>query len=103
MYFIERIESIHYKNQNPTEVNEIPNSYDLRRGTAYYFTEKGNQLRQMPTYKADIEKEKKKKKDVYVHWKMKNVGKSTHLFPLEDTLTYYCGFVHFMATVMDSI
>ena len=60
MYFIERIESVHYKNPNPTEVNEIPNSYDLRRGT-----EKGNQLRQMPTYKADIELEKKKKKDVY--------------------------------------
>ena len=61
MYFIERVESVHYKNPNPTEVNEIPNSYDPRRGTAYYFTEKGNQLRQMPTYKADIELEKKKK------------------------------------------
>ena len=48
-YFIDRIESVHYKNPNPTEVNEIPNSYDPRT-TAYYFTEKGNQLRQMPTY-----------------------------------------------------
>ena len=64
MYFIDRIESVHYKNPNPTEVQEIPNSYDPRSGTAYYFTEKGNQLREMPTYKADIEKEINKK-EVY--------------------------------------
>ena len=64
-YFIDRIESVHYKNPNPTEVNEMPNTYDPRTGTAYYFTEKGNQLRQMPTYKVDMEKEKRKKKEVY--------------------------------------
>ena len=34
-----------------------------RTRTAYYFTEKGNQLREMPTNKADIEKNKQKKKD----------------------------------------
>ena len=65
MYFIDRIENVQYKNPNPTEIQEIPNSYDPKSGTAYYFTEKGNQLREMPTYKADIEKEKNKKKEVY--------------------------------------
>ena len=44
------------------EAQEILNSYAPRTGTAYYFTEKGNQLREMPTYEADIEKEKKKRK-----------------------------------------
>ena len=32
-----------------------------------------------------------------------NVGKSILWFLLEPTLTYSCGFVHSMGTVMDSI
>ena len=80
MYFIDRIESVHYKNPNPTQVQEIPNSYDLRSGTAYYFTEKGNQLREMSTYKADIEKEKIRRRRC-TQLMMSNAGRSTHLFP----------------------
>ena len=41
LYLIERIEAVHYKDSNPTEVQEIPNSYDPRTETAYYFTKKG--------------------------------------------------------------
>lgn len=60
-YLMERIKAIHVPDPNPTEIEEIFNSYDPRTGTAYYFTESGNQIRKMPTYQADLEKNKNKK------------------------------------------
>ena len=60
-YLIDRVEAVHYKDPNPTEVKEIANSYDPRTGTAYYFTERGNQLREMPTYQTDIENQRRNK------------------------------------------
>ena len=62
-YLIDKVESVHYRDPNPTEIREMPNTYDPRTGTAYYFTESGNQLREMPTYQADIEKDKRKKNE----------------------------------------
>ena len=60
-YLIDGIEAVHYKDPNPTEVKEIANSYDPWTGTAYYFTERGNQLREMPTYQTDSENQRRKK------------------------------------------
>ena len=62
-YLIDRVEGVHYKDPNPTEVKEIPNLYDPQTGRAYYyFNERGNQLREMPTYQTDFENEKRNKK-----------------------------------------
>ena len=61
-YLIKRVKDIHSLDPPRTEVKEIPNSYDPRIGTAYYFSEKGNQLREMPKYEAELENEKRKRK-----------------------------------------
>ena len=61
-YLIKRVKDIHSLDPAHTEVKEIPNSYDPRIGTAYYFSEKGNQLREMPKYEADLENQKRKRK-----------------------------------------
>ena len=45
------IEHLHLnRNLQVPEIEEIPNSYDPRKGVAYYFTPSGNQLRKMPGY-----------------------------------------------------
>ena len=51
VHLVNRIENLHHSRNRPTPpVDEIPNSYDPRKGVAYYFTESGNQLRRMPGY-----------------------------------------------------
>ena len=51
IYLVNRIENLHHSRNRPTPpVDEIPNSYNPRKGVAYYFTESGNQLRKMPGY-----------------------------------------------------
>ena len=51
LYLIQRIEFLHLSRNRPTpEVDELENSYDPRKGIAYYFTANGNQLRKMPKY-----------------------------------------------------
>ena len=51
MYILRRIEHLHYSCNRPVpQIEEIPNSYDSTKGVAYFFTESGNQLRQMPGY-----------------------------------------------------
>ena len=51
IHLVNRIENLHHSRNRPTPpVDEIPNSYDPRKGVAYYFTESGNQLRRMPGY-----------------------------------------------------
>ena len=51
IHLVNRIENLHLSRNRPTPpVDEIPNSYDPRKGVAYYFTETGNQLRKMPGY-----------------------------------------------------
>ena len=47
-YLIEKINGIHYGDPHPTPVQEIPGSYDPRKGAAYYFSPSGNQIRKMP-------------------------------------------------------
>ena len=42
-YLIEKVESIHYGDCNPTPVEEIEGTYDPHSGVAYYFTASGNQ------------------------------------------------------------
>lgn len=49
-FIILRIELIHSTNRPAPEAREIPDSYNPPSGTAYYFTESGNQVRRMPTY-----------------------------------------------------
>ena len=51
-YIITRIEHLHHsRNRAAPDVQEIPNSYDPRKGVAFYFTPSGNQLWKMPKYK----------------------------------------------------
>ena len=50
-YLLSKIKDIHKTNRPVPEVKEIPGTYDPRSGTAYYFSEFGNQLRKMPVYK----------------------------------------------------
>ena len=50
LYLIQRIIDVHRENRPVQPANEIPNSYDPRKGVAYYFTETGNQIREMPVY-----------------------------------------------------
>ncbi|MCG8621712.1 MAG: hypothetical protein MJE68_06895 [Proteobacteria bacterium] len=51
LYVIERIEMLHHtRNRQTPKIDEIPQSYDPRKGVAYYFTETGNQLRKLPAY-----------------------------------------------------
>ena len=41
---VQQIKEIHTRNWPTPEVNEIPGSYNPSSGTAYYFTDSGNQL-----------------------------------------------------------
>ena len=51
IHLVNRIENLHHSRNRPTPaVDEILNSYDPRKGVAYYFTETGNQLRKMLGY-----------------------------------------------------
>ena len=51
IHLVNRIENLHHSRNRPTPpVDEIPNSYDPRKGVTYYFTESGSQLRRMPGY-----------------------------------------------------
>ena len=47
---IDKIREVHGNNQPVPNVACIPNSYNPSTGTAYYFTESGEQLREMPKY-----------------------------------------------------
>ena len=49
-YLTEKDKSIHYRDLQPTPVEEIEGTNDPRTGTAYYFTASGNQLWKMPQY-----------------------------------------------------
>ena len=49
-YLMEKLECVHYPDPVPTQIEEMPNTYDPRTGTAYYFTESGNKIRRMPNY-----------------------------------------------------
>ena len=49
----QQIKEVHTRNHLTPEVNEIPGSYNPSGGTAYYFTESGNQLHQMPKYQVN--------------------------------------------------
>ena len=39
-----KIQEVHQNNRPPSPIYEIPGSYNPSSGTAYYFTESGNQL-----------------------------------------------------------
>ena len=45
-----KIQEVHENNRPSPPVTEILGSYNPSSGTVYYFTESGNQLRQMPKY-----------------------------------------------------
>ena len=56
-YIITRIEHLYYSKNRPVpDIDKIPNSYDLRKGVAYYFTPSGNQMRKMPGYEESANK-----------------------------------------------
>ena len=58
-YLVHQIKEVHTRNHPTPEVNEIPGLYNPSSGTAYYFTESGNQLCQMLKYQVnDGDKEK---------------------------------------------
>ena len=60
-YLIDKVESIHYTHPNPTEAQEMLDTYDPRTGVACYFNESGNQMHELPIYQADIDGHKYKK------------------------------------------
>ena len=47
---IEKINEVHQNNHPAPNVACIPNTYNPSTGTAYYFTQSGKQLREMPKY-----------------------------------------------------
>ena len=50
---VQQIKEVHTETAHTPEVNEISGSYNPSGGTAYYFTESGNQLHQMPKYQVN--------------------------------------------------
>ena len=50
LVLLEVIEKIHMMDRPTPDIEEIPESFDPRKGHAYYFTESGNQLRKRMTY-----------------------------------------------------
>ena len=65
-YLIEKVESIHYGDCNPTLVEEIEGIYDPRSDVVYNFTASGNQLRKMPQYQKNL-KDKRNKEPLCDH------------------------------------
>ena len=57
-YLTEKDKSIHYRDLQPTPVEEIEGTNDPRTGTAYYFTASGNQLWKMPQYEKNLKDNK---------------------------------------------
>ena len=49
-YLVSHVKEVHSVNRPAPDVQPIPGTYDPASGTAYYFTESGEQLRIMPTY-----------------------------------------------------
>ena len=50
-YLQKKVEQIHKDNNRPAPpVARIPNTYDPSSGSAYYFSEHGEQIRKMPEY-----------------------------------------------------
>ena len=62
-YLIEKVESIHYGDLNPTLVEEMEGTYDPCSGVAYYFTAS---LQKMPQYKKKL-KDKRNKEPLRDH------------------------------------
>ena len=60
-YLMEKMECVHYPDPQPTPVEEMPNTYDPRTGTAYYFTESGNKVRKLPEYEMTRKSQKYRK------------------------------------------
>ena len=58
-YLMLRIELVHSTNREIPDAREIPDTYNPGSGTCYYFSESGNQLRKMPTYKVSRPGKKK--------------------------------------------
>ena len=51
-YVQKKVEKLHKDNNRPSPpVARIPNTYDPSSGSAYYFTEHGEQIRKMPEYR----------------------------------------------------
>ena len=61
-YLVDEVIHIHNKDNPVQQPHEILNSYNPEKGTAYYFTPHGNQIRQQPTY--SIQQAKKNYDDV---------------------------------------
>ena len=76
----------------------MENTYDLRLGVAYYFTESGDQIRELPQYEKNLEKFKKDPTPVDGPY-----TKNTQRFLMEDLVTCSSGFALGMATFMAAI
>ena len=63
LYLVNRIEAVHEDNRPVPRIAPIPNTYNPRSGTAYYFTDHGNQLRIMPDYQITGKTAKKSRRD----------------------------------------
>ena len=49
-FLVEKVNEVHVNNRPKPSIRLIPNSYNPSTGTAYYFTQSGEQLREMPKY-----------------------------------------------------
>lgn len=49
-YLVDQVIDTHYQDKPVQEPQQIPNSYNPEKGTAYYFTPHGNQIRKQPIY-----------------------------------------------------
>ena len=47
---VEKVNEVHMNNRPKPTIRQIPNSYDPSTGTVYYFTQSGEQLKEMPKY-----------------------------------------------------
>ena len=62
-YIMDKIQLVHSVNCAVQEPEDIPNTYYLPGGTAYYFTESGAQVRKLPLYAVDVTSSRKKNYD----------------------------------------
>ena len=62
-YIMDKIQLVHSVNCPVQEPEEIPNTYYPPRGSAYYFTESGAQVRKLPVHAVDATSTRKKNYD----------------------------------------
>ena len=59
-YLMEKVQSIHYGDLNPTPVEEMEGTYAPHSGVPYYFTASGYQLQKMPQDEKNVKDKRNK-------------------------------------------